>query len=65
MVFDGVSKGAKDPEVEQMVKEAIKVLEAIADELWLPWAECLIPKVSRCLRVEVEAKAQEEQNHKL
>ena len=47
MVFDGVSKGVKDPGVEQMVDEATKVLEAVANELWLPWAEHLISNVAR------------------
>ena len=64
MVFDGVSKGAKDPVVEQMVEEATKVLETVVDELWLLWVERLIPNISHHLRVEVEAKAQEEQNCK-
>ena len=64
-MFDGVSKGAKDPVVEQMVDEATKVLEAIADESWVLWAEHLIPIVSCWFRAEAEAKAQAEQDCKL
>ena len=46
MVFDGASKGVKDPVVEQMIDEATMVLEAIANELWLPWVEHLVPNVA-------------------
>ena len=46
MVFDGILKGTKDPVIEQMVDEATKVLEAIANESWLPWVECLVPNVA-------------------
>ena len=65
MVFDGISKGMKDPVMEQMVDKATKVLEAIADKSWAPWAEWLIPNISCQFRVEAEAKAQAEQDHKL
>ena len=65
MEFDGISKGAKDPIVEQMVNEATKVLKAVADELWVPWAEWLIPNISCQFRVEAEAKAWAEQDHKV
>ena len=46
MIFDGISKGVMDPVVEQMVDEATTVLEAIANESWLPWVEHLIPNVA-------------------
>ena len=48
-----------------MVEEATKVLEAVADESWLPWVECLIPNVSRWFKVEAEVKAQVEQDCKV
>ena len=58
MVFDGVLKGVKDPGVEQMVDEATKVLEAVANESWLPWAEHLFPNVARQVRAEAEARVE-------
>ena len=64
-MFNGVSKGTKDPVIEQMVDEATKVLEAVADESWVPWVEHLVPDVACRVRAEVEARAWEEQNHKL
>ena len=64
-MFDGVSKGAKDPVVEQMVDKATKVLEAVADELWVPWVEQLIPNISHRFRAEAEVRAQAEQDCKL
>ena len=65
MVFDGVSKSKKDLVVEQMVDKATKVLEAVADELWVPWAKHLVPNVSCRFRAEAEAKARDEQDRKL
>ena len=65
MVFDGVLKGTKDPVVEQMVDEATKVLEAIADESWVPWAERLVPNMACQVRAEAEARAREEHDRKL
>ena len=65
MVFNGVLKGVKDPIIEQMVDEATKVLEAIANESWLPWVECLVPNVARRVRAEAETRAREEHNQKL
>ena len=65
MIFDGISKGAKDPVVEQMVDKATTVLEAIANKLWLPWVEPLIPNMARRVRAEAEARAWEEHDHEL
>ena len=48
-----------------MVEEATKVLEAIVDESWLPWVECLIPNISCQFRAEAEAKARVEQDRKV
>ena len=45
-MFNGVLKGVKDPIVKQMVDEATKVLEAIANESWLLWVERLVPNVA-------------------
>ena len=51
--------------MEQMIDKATKVLEAIADKLWVLWAKCLVPNISCQFRVEAEAKAQDEQDRKL
>ena len=64
-MFNGVLKGVKDPIVKQMVDEATKVLEAIANELWLLWVEHLVPNVACRVRAEVEARAQEEHDCEL
>ena len=37
-MYNGVSKGTKDPVIDQMVDEATEALEAIVDESWVPWA---------------------------
>ena len=46
--------------VEQMVEDATKVLEDVADKSWVPWVGCLIPTVVRQVREETEARAREE-----
>ena len=48
-----------------MVDEATKALEAVADESWVPWADCLIPNVSHWVGVEAEARVYEEHNHQI
>ena len=48
-----------------MVDEATMVLEAVANKLWLPWVEHLIPNVACRVGAEVEARAQEEHNREL
>ena len=65
MVFDGISKGVKDPVMEQMVDEATKVLEAVADKLWVSWANHLIPNVSHWVKVEAVVRAWDEQDCKI
>ena len=51
--------------VEQMVEEATKVLEDVADESWVPWAVRLIPTIVHRVREDTEARAREEYNQKL
>ena len=51
--------------VKQMVEDATKVLEEVADELWVPWVGRLIPTVVRRVREEMEVRAREEYNQKL
>ena len=48
-----------------MVKDAMKVLEDVADESWVPWAGRIIPNMVRRVRQETEARAQEEYDWKL
>ena len=65
MVFDGISKGMKDPVMEQMVDEATNVLEAVADKSWVSWANRLIPNVSHQVKVEAVVRAWDEQDCKI
>ena len=51
--------------VDQIVQDATRALEAIADELWIPWVARLIPNMAHRVRVEAEARAWEEQSCKL
>ena len=57
-------KGATDETVVQIVEDATDVLEAVADELWVPWAARLIPKMAHRVREEAEARALEEHDRK-
>ena len=50
--------------MEELVKEATKVLEPVADDSWVLWAGRLIPNVTRRVREEVEARAREERAEK-
>ena len=50
--------------VVQIVEDATKALEAIADESWILWAARLVPNVARLVREEVEARALEEHDRK-
>ena len=50
--------------VAQIVEDATEVLEAVADESWIPWAAHLVPKMARRVREEAEARAQEEHDRK-
>ena len=65
MVYDGVLKGVKDPVIDQLVDEATKALEAIADESWVPWASRLIPNMACQVREAAEEKLHEENDHKI
>ena len=51
--------------VDQMVKDATRALEVVADKSWVPWVECLIPNVSHQVRVEVATRACEEHNSRI
>ena len=48
-----------------MIDEATAVLEAVANESWLPWVECLAPNVACRVRAEAEARAREEHDCEL
>ena len=43
--------------VKQMVKDATKVLEDVADKSWVPWVGRLIPNLVRQVRAAVEARS--------
>ena len=45
-----------------MVKDATKVLQDVADELWVLWAGHLIPNLVRQVRAAAEARSQEERD---
>ena len=45
-VYDGVTKGTKDVMVDQMVEDATRALKAVADKLWVLWADHLIPNMA-------------------
>ena len=47
------------------MEDATKALKVVVDESWIPWVAHLIPNVAHRVRVEAEARAWEEQNHKL
>ena len=55
----------EDETVKQMVEDATKVLEDVADESWVPWAGHLIPTVIHRVREEMEARAREDHNWRL
>ena len=46
MAYDGVSKGAKDETVDQMVEDATRALKVIVDESWVLWVARLVPNVA-------------------
>ena len=46
MAFDQLMKGKRNTTVEEMVEQATGVLEGVADESWVDWAEQLIPGVA-------------------
>ena len=48
-----------------MVEDATKVLENVADELWVLWVCHIIPNVVHQVRQETEVRAHEEYNQKL
>ena len=54
-----------DETVEQVVEDATEILEAVTDELWIPWATRLIPKVASRVRAEAKARAREDHDWQL
>ena len=54
-----------DETVAEIMDDATKALEDVVDESWIPWVARLVPNVAHQVRVEAEARAQEEQSHKL
>ena len=64
-MYDGVSKGAKDPVVDQLVDKTTEALEAIADRLWVLWASHLIPNMACRVREATEQKVCKENDCKI
>ena len=50
--------------VIQIVEDATKALEAIADESWILWVAHLVPNVAHRVREEAKARAWEEHDRK-
>ena len=48
-----------------MVDEAVRTIESVADNAWVPWAGRLVPNITRRVREEVEAKDREEKERKV
>ena len=63
--YDRLAKGETDAAVVEMVDEAVRTIEAIADDTWVSWAGRLVPNVTRRVREEVEAKDREEKEQKI
>ena len=49
-----------------MVDEAVRTIESVADDAWVPWAGRLVPNIAhRGVREEAEAKDREEKERKI
>ena len=59
MAFDRLAKGETDAAVEEMVNEAVRTIESIADDAWISWVGRLIPNIVRRVREETEARDRE------
>ena len=47
-----------------MVDEAVRTIESVADDAWVPWAGRLVPNIARRVREEAEGKDREEKERK-
>ena len=65
MAFDRLAKGETDAAVEEMVDEAVRTIESVADNAWVPWAGRLVPNIACRVREEAEAKDCEEKERKI
>ena len=63
--FDRLAKGETDAAVEEMVDEAVRTIESVADDAWVPWAGRLVPNIVRRLQEAAEAKDREEKERKI
>ena len=45
--------------------EAVRTIESVADDAWVPWVGCLVPNIIRRVREEAEAKDREEKERKI
>ena len=51
--------------VEEMVDEAVRTIESVADDAWVPWVGHLVPNIARRAREEAEVKDREEKERKI
>ena len=64
VAYDRLAKGETDAAVVEMVDEAVRTIEAVADDTWVSWAGRLVPNIARRIREEAEAKDREEKERK-
>ena len=65
MAFDCLAKGETDAAVEEMVNEAVRTIEPVADNAWISWARRLIPNIVRRVRGETEVRDREERERRI
>ena len=65
MAFDCLAKGETDAAVEEMVDEAVRTIESVADDAWVPWVGRLVPNIVRRVQEAAEAKDCEEKERKI
>ena len=46
VIYDGVSKDAKDETIDQMVEDATRALKVVVDKSWIPWVAHLVPNIA-------------------
>ena len=62
--YNRLAKGETDAAVVEMVDEAVRTIEAVADDTWVSWAGRLVPNIARRIREEAEAKDREEKERR-
>ena len=65
MAFDCLAKGETDAAVEEMVNEAVRTIESVADNAWISWVGRLIPNIVHRVREETEVRDCEERERRI